>query len=45
MTNEMTETLHGITTFGFSLQPGVFVVALESSELLHCSTFSAPTIR
>lgn len=44
MTNEATGLLPGITTFGFSSQPGVFVVALESGELLHCSTFSAPTI-
>nr|XP_014287461.1 WD repeat-containing protein 34-like isoform X2 [Halyomorpha halys] len=44
MTNEGTELLPGINTYGFSTQPGVFVVALESGELLHCSTFSAPTI-
>ncbi|XP_014241187.1 WD repeat-containing protein 34-like [Cimex lectularius] len=31
----------GVTTFGFSKSPGVFVAGLEGGELLHCSAFGA----
>lgn len=44
MTNDLSHLRAGITTFDFSIQPGVFIVALENGEIIHCSTFGAPNV-
>lgn len=45
MTNDNSRLRAGILNFAFSIQPGVFAVALENGEIIHCSTFGAPNIR